>query len=207
MMASVVTLPYGLADPAAGIGVFRRLPSGIEALDLQTGARVWNSDVDAMPIAVSGDRLLARLFDEDALVFVILDAATGREHMRTKRVPLPPTVSTRDSDFSLSARGEHGAFVVEWSSAGRYRGGAPPPPEVMRATRESNDGGTLIIDAESGRISPAAPPRVLSPEPESSMRFELTPDATVIARDAASNRELWRHSLGTPRSIRPPRRP
>lgn len=62
--------------------------------------------------------------------------------------------------------------------------------------RESNTGGTLTIDAGSGEIFPDVPPRALAPEPEPSMRFELTPDATVIARDARSHRTSLQVAAG-----------
>src|SRR5258708_29439787 len=56
----MIVLPFGVA--AGGIGVFRRLPSGIDAIDLCDGHRLWTSPEMALPITIGGTRVLARRF-------------------------------------------------------------------------------------------------------------------------------------------------
>jgi hypothetical protein len=195
----MIALKFGVADPARGMAVFRHFPSGMAAVDVRDGHTLWTSDEEALPIAMNGNHVLARLFlvDDDALEFVILDAHDGSTVLRPDAVLLPHPVTTRSPEFSVTATVDAGGrFHVGWHAPARYGGGAPPPQAILEAQSAEQHDVVLAppppIQAESvvGSIT----------EPWS-LQFELAPDYTVIARDS-TGAELWRHPLGQPVSAR-----
>jgi hypothetical protein len=203
----MIALPFGVAGAVEGIGVFRLLPAGIDAVDLRDGHRLWTSPETALPIAIGGNRVLARLLtdDDSVLELIVLDAREGHVLARSAPIELPHPVTTRSPGFTVRAEPIDGRFRVQWSAPARYTGGAPPPRAVIGSL--SDAGGMLEVEAESGAVTEAGGQAVAAPQTApSSLRFELTPDYVVIARDA-SGAELWRHALGQPSAARAPLRP
>jgi hypothetical protein len=203
----VISLPFGVADLAAGIGVFRRLPVGIDAVDLSSGRRLWTSPEKALPIAIKGKRVLAKLFTDDAnvLELIVLDAGDGRVVARSAPIGLPHPVTTRSPGFTVRADGMDGRFRVQWFAPARYAGGAPPPQAIIAS--QSDTAGIFEIDAETAAVVEAGAHAIVAPETAApSLQLKLTPDYVVVARDA-SGAELWRYPLGQPSAARPPLRP
>src|SRR5258708_30129346 len=150
----MIVLPFGVA--AGGIGVFRRLPSGIDAIDLCDGHRLWTSPEMALPIAIGGNRVLARLFTHDESVFelIVFDERDGRVVLPSVPIELPYPITTRSPGFTVRADGMAGRFRVQWFAPARYAGGAPPPRPIVAP--QSHARPIFDIDAENDALSEPA---------------------------------------------------
>jgi hypothetical protein len=202
----MITLSFGVADTAEGIGVFRRLPSGIDAIDLRDAHRLWTSPEKALPIAISGNFVLARLLADDnsMLELIVLDEHDGRVAVRSEPIELPHPITTGAPGFTVRAEGMNGRFRVQWFAPARYAGGAPPPRSILDSQSDARR--IFEIDPKSGVVSEAGDLAVAAPQASgSSLQFELTSDYVVIARDT-SGAELWRYALGQSSTTSPPLR-
>jgi hypothetical protein len=147
-----VNFPGGVADGGAA---YVAEAGGIVAVELSDGRVLWRSAAARRPLAVAGDRLVAAVRDR----LVVLDAASGEPVATSGEVP-----EWKDAEVKLAARVEGGRAVVEWQARSRYRGGAPPPAQVLaRAQREAH--GALTLDLATAALTPAesAAPEMAAP--------------------------------------------
>jgi hypothetical protein len=213
MDVTFVVVPFGIIDAGRQRAVLRRLPSGVEAVDLRTGQTAWETEMNALPLAIQDDQVLARDFETapDTLAFLLIDATDGRIMRRTESISLPWWVDTRDAGFALAATTEGKIFVVSWSTRRRYRGGAPPSRGLVEACAAEHSAGHAYVDT-SGGITVAKDESVASVEPGirtegvpiGTMQYQVTAEAVLEARDTASNRIIWQHALGTAIRKAPP---
>ena len=172
-----VFLPRGVADPEGSRGYIEVWPGRIAALDLASGAVLWQTTAAARPLIVWNGKLVARFPTPDAphsLRVAILDAPqSGNVARLSDPLAFPDWVSTADhapETFAYSVSLAQNLLRIEWEAHARYRGGAPPPSRVLKeASRDA--GGTAEIDLETGhaRMLPApsasAPPAPVSAGP------------------------------------------
>jgi hypothetical protein len=203
----MITLPFGVASEELGIAVFRLLPAGIDALDLRDGRRIWTSAETALPVALTDKYVLARLLavDDDVIEFVTLDLGDGHTVARTEPLALPHPVRASAAGFTVRAEAAAGRFAGQWFAPARYAGGAPPPPDVLAS--RSDESGAFDIDPENGSVTKrGAPSATTLTAPSHSIRFDMTADYIVVARDTSGS-VLWQHALGQSSSDRAPLRP
>lgn len=229
-----IAFPGGLADPAGRVGYVANATGGIDALDLDSGEARWSTEAASRPLLALDDRLVCQAFvkgRKNALQVVVLDAATGGVLLRSEAAILPDwvDVTATGESFRWSVRLEGDTLVYRWEAQARYRGGAPPPPEVLaRATKDA--AGVARISLSTGRIQvepgeaggepsreeeaavPVAIPQMESEAMDArivgSRAFYLldSPSGRVLkARDACSGAPLWERPLGPRPVSKPPR--
>ena len=121
----VRAIPGGVVDGEGRRGFVRAPTSGIDALDLRTGKRLWHSEAAAEPLLVAGSRLIAlAAIGEDAseVRVVVLGAADGTPALTsgpvTLPVALPPGVANQpDHPFRAELAGEE--LTLSWEAKGR----------------------------------------------------------------------------------------
>ena len=229
-----IAFPGGVADPAGRVAYVAHATGGIDALNLETGEVRWSTDAASRPLLGLDDRLVCQAFvkgRKNALQIVVLDAARGGVLLRSEAATLPDwvDVTTRGEAFACSVRAEGDTLLYRWEGHARYRGGAPPPPEVLaRATKDA--AGAARISLSTGRVEveageaggepsleeeaaiPVAIPGMESEAMDArivgSRAFYLldTPSGRVLkARDARSGAPLWERPLGPRPVSKPPR--
>ncbi len=161
-----VTIPRGVADSAGETGYVVNTAGGIDAVELASGRRRWTTSEALRPLLVDDGRLVAYRAGRErpnTIRVVVLDAA-GETLLTSDEIAFPEWLSVaeaRHDDFRVEARVAARVLVLEWRGAARYRGGAPPPEQVVR--RQSGDAsGTVRIDLETGAVAPPAGPRLRS---------------------------------------------
>ena len=229
-MTTSVSFPRGVADPQGRAGYIANAAGGIDAFDLQAGTLLWSSDAGARPLLTFDDRLAALAAVEgrrNAFRIVILDTHSGRVSLTADPFELPEWVTVGADGESFRIRAElHGeALRVAWSAQARYRGGANPPPQVLRQANK-DAAGAIRIDLRTGRVesaerddpagtvgddSPPAAVAGLEPTAQdihivgSRVFYVAESDGTesLKARDLASGEVLWERTLGTRRAAKP----
>lgn len=229
-MTTSVPFPRGVADPQGRAGYLANTAGGIDAVDLQAGTLLWSSDAGARPLLAFDDRLAAIAAvksPRNAFRVVMLDSRSGRVLLTADPFELPEWVTAGAGGGSLRIRAElRGETLrVTWSAQARYRGGANPPPHVLRQASK-DAAGAVRIDLRTGRVEPAEmddqagtvgddspPPAVAGLEPNAqeihivgSRVFyvgEAAGTESLKARDLDSGRVLWERDLGTRRAAKP----
>lgn len=207
---------------------------GIDALDLASGEARWSTEAASRPLVALLDHLVCQAFvkgRKNALQIVVLDAARGGVLLRSEAATLPDWVdaTATGESFRCSVRLEGDTLRYRWEAHARYRGGAPPPPEVLdRATKDA--AGVARISLSTGRVEvepgeaggepsleeeAAVPVAIPGMESEAldvrivgSRAFYLldTPSGRALkARDARSGAPLWERPLGPRPVSKPPR--
>jgi hypothetical protein len=157
--ARPVFFPGGVADPSGTTGYISVLSGGIEAIELTTGRSRWHSGAATRALMVLGQQLPAVSSStgrRNVLEVVLLDRARqGRVLRVSDPVVFPDWVDTTTSNeelFTYQVCGRDSVLLIEWEAHARYRGGAPPPSQVLQeATKDAV--GTARVDLRSGRVT------------------------------------------------------
>jgi hypothetical protein len=182
LAAALLTVPAAVAQkPAravplvAGVGVAAPsgkvlyLPgvSGVEAVAVFNGKRLWEAKDAGRPLLATADRVFARAEvkgKRDQLRVVVLDASTGERLLRSDVITFPDWVSV-PRDFGLrfhsTARLDKGGLVLLWK-AYRFHDGGPPLPAVGADGKPYVDpnareaAGAVRVDLATGKATPVA---------------------------------------------------
>jgi hypothetical protein len=158
----VRAIPGGVVDAEERRGFVRAPASGIDALDLRTGQRLWHSGAADEPLLAAGGRLiaLAAVDGEEAtseVRVVVLGTDDGTPALTSERVTLPDALPPGAAShpyhpFRAEIAGD--VLTLSWEAKGRYTGGAAAPPGV-RKDFASRIQGHARIDLKTGRVADA----------------------------------------------------
>jgi hypothetical protein len=138
VVVSPFVLPGGVADPAGRSGFLVNAEHGISAVDLRSGAVLWETSAACRPIVVRGERLYASIPGNDGEICVVaLDINhKGRVVFRSDLLALPPSRYHRPLNIRWMPDREQ--LRVAWQVEGE--------PATI---------GAALVDLRSGRVQPA----------------------------------------------------
>lgn len=179
-----VAFPRGVADLEGRFG-YVATTDGIDRVDLQTGELVWSSRVVGRPLIVLGERLAVVSGDGDMIDFriILLETSEGVPCQETDWIDASDWDGLPVDDLEVTA--EQQDLVLAWRARGRYKGGAPPPPDVENASR-FDAWIEIRIDLERGQATVSEASRPSSP-PEARELLSLP-----YWRRATWHTEPWR---------------
>jgi len=228
--APVVLPGSGVADPDGKVAYVPNTGGGIDALDLATGKRLWQTNAAPRPLLATADRLFAEVpvkgKGHQVRIIVLDTTQEGKKVLESQPVSFPDWVSVGVShgrSFASSARTDgEGGLLLTWQARAWYAGGAAPPPEVERAARKSASG-VARIDLKSGRVEalesnkiPKGTPQTVAAPPPSAkigdrtLSIEDTPipgrpfQQKRTLRAAENGKVLWQHEIAAPVFLPPP---
>jgi hypothetical protein len=153
-----VPFPGGVADPAAKTAYVVNTAGGIDAIDLDKGATLWDTKDPARPVAVAAKKLVAQVpvaGKANVVRLVVLDtAAKGKKLSESDPITFPDWVSVGGGygrSFTSSGRAHDGALLLTWEARAWYAGGARPTPEIEKAARK-HETGVAKVNLESGKV-------------------------------------------------------
>lgn len=127
------------------------------ALDLSTGEQLWESKNAQLPLAIVGDRVIARTSQNglptNAMQLVVLDAANGQEKMRCRQIVFPDWIAVGGGlglSFDMLAAVDGDQLQLTWRAARELampQGKATP--EMIAATKKTTTG-LVNINLQSG---------------------------------------------------------
>jgi hypothetical protein len=130
----------------------------VAAVDLQAGRTLWQTKEQARPLALVDNRLATwatvpgKANCLHVLVFEI--AQEGKRALEPILVTFPDWVSvglTHGRTFSVTGQRAGEDVLLRWEAHAFYAGGAPPPPEVIRAARK-DAAGVAQVGLKSGKV-------------------------------------------------------
>jgi hypothetical protein len=127
-------IPGGVADDQGKVGYVANPKGGIDAVDLESGKRLWHSALASYPLLVHEKRLFAQdSHDAGSIRIVTLDLATGNKvkasdpirlaptpeelkalEQKNPRTPLPTAALERKEPTFASVRLQQGQLHVIW---------------------------------------------------------------------------------------------
>jgi hypothetical protein len=135
------------------------------ALDLASGEQLWESKDAQLPLAVVGDRVIARTSQNklptNAMQLVVLDAATGKVKMRCQQIAFPDWISVGGGlglSFDVIAAADGDNLQLTWRAARELampQGKATP--EMIAATKKTTTG-LVHVDLQTGQNELAVDP-------------------------------------------------
>jgi hypothetical protein len=149
-------LPAGIAGPAGRTGFFANATEGIDAVDLATGRRVWQTREAQKPLFVLNDRLYAQAgLKRNRLRILAFDlTAAGRVDLETDPVVLPRWVVTGPAPghtFKAHWQPEGKQLILDWA-ASAWPVRRPGVPDVGLPVRK-HASGTARIDLLTGKVT------------------------------------------------------
>lgn len=141
--------PAGVVDERSRRAFLSAPGYAVQAVELETGRRLWVSSAATLPVGVVGDGVVAlrRATDPREVQVVILDLRTGS--LRLASEPFRPHLDPRsDRAFGsvlFSAADHNGAVVVNWREVG------PPPSGVGREGGPAIQSGSVRVTRD-GRV-------------------------------------------------------
>ncbi|MCC7084148.1 MAG: PQQ-binding-like beta-propeller repeat protein [Pirellulales bacterium] len=154
---SWIVIPSGVADPDSQ-SVYVTGPSeSLLALDLATGEQRWESKEAQLPLAVAGDRVIARTAQNklppNAMQLVFLDAATSKVLMHCQQIVFPEWVAVGGGlglSFEAVASTEDNILTLRWHAARELAVAQGKATPEMIASAKKTTTGTVHVDLETG---------------------------------------------------------
>ena len=218
-----VSFPMGVAAPD-GETAFIATPDGaLEAIDLQTGIARWRHDEPLLPLLVANDLLIAQrpvgaLPNELHLLILKLNSQSAKVLREAEAIVFPDwvTATRADDDFHFEVYAAGDDLIVEWRAESRYRGGAPPSPEIQQQF-EHSEAGIVRLNLNDGRIVERAPAPKESEDAhaqtpsvaylrQGEWRYEAWTAGDILAalaRSESDTLELRRRKLSTGKELAP----
>jgi len=151
----VHTFPAGFADATEGVAYVQSDAGYVDALELRSGRRIWESSEKAKPLGLYDDSLIAAAPGTvpNELAIILLDKTKGSAG-RSPTVSFPDPVNTAASGFAYSVAQDKNWLELAWSYVYPNRGGAmrrldggvPLPPSLS---------GLKLIDLDKGLVEDA----------------------------------------------------
>ena len=141
-----VCFPFGVAQPDGRTGYLFNFNKSIDAIDLQTGKRLWRTNLASRPLIAYDETLIAGEVGEKPNIMRILRVSRDGRATLLATVEFPPWVNVQPIDgFNLSitsAIRNHGAeeLLLEWRARSKYVDGANPPPFIEHAANRQASG-------------------------------------------------------------------
>jgi hypothetical protein len=154
--AQPVFLPGGTVEPEGKIGYVTNPDGGIDAVNLQTGELLWDTKEANRPLVAFQQKLVAwsALPGKANSIRIAVFDGKGKRLLQSDPVVFPEWASvglTYGRSFSARAEIAKGSLLLHWEAHAFYAGGAPPPPEVVRAAKKDANG-TARVNLESGKV-------------------------------------------------------
>jgi hypothetical protein len=168
----MILLPGGIANAAGRTAYLANATGGIDAVDLPTGALLWQTYEAQRPLLLSGDRLVTQAgVKRNRLRILVFDVRQPDKCvLESDPIVFPPWVVTGESpgrSFALRARVEQNQLLLSWEAKGWLREartaleqGRPPDHQAAGVAR---------IDLETGRV-------VMGPAEKAAPAAEVFPD-------------------------------
>ncbi len=190
-------IPHGVADAQAQLAYVAGPGKPVIALDLARGEVVARSDFSARPLVADGDLLVAwsPVVGRPAAIRLIAARRHGDQIVPAweATLELPDWVDLESAEpdaFTLDAEIREGVVVTNWTASARYRGGAPPSPDIEDAATHG-ERGTARFDRETGAT--------LGVEDRSEVPFE----SAELSPEAVPDRRVVAYRAGQTWSTRP----
>lgn len=187
---SALQIPHGLADPEPDVAYVVGPQGFIHCLDLGSGDILARTDFPGSPLTIDRGVLIGWRPAPDQPNAVRLFATVRQgDVLRPKweeALHLPGWVeigSPEPNRFTLEADIRDRLVVVTWEAHSRYRGGAPPPPQVEEAETH-DERRTVRLDLETGAVV-------------GQERAELTPSPEQALPDVPPTRRIVPYRSGT----------
>ncbi|AFY95039.1 hypothetical protein [Chamaesiphon minutus] len=150
-------LPGGVLSPDGQIGYFTNSNNSIEAIDLNDGKTLWTNEVASYPLMATSNWLVAQKSIPDRVngfEIAKLDLERyGSLLWVSAPIVFPDWVCVyRDATLNFQVRATTENLFLDWQAQNYYRGGAAPPPDLLRQIDRQRDRGTVQIALNSGEI-------------------------------------------------------
>lgn len=183
--------PGVIVDSHRSTMYLMNIQGGVDAIDLDSGRLLWQSDRAAKPLLCHEDLVVAQTEPPNGQQFLRIALLNTREITAEARfvdIPLPADVwatieDQMESSFSAAARIHERAVVLSWRYTYRRVTGPPPGPDDQTSDRETT--GSVRIDIHTGQISPTHEVAAQS-EPE------LPPGGTRLKGAQVPAGPVWR---------------
>jgi hypothetical protein len=202
---SSISFAGGIIDRTGNTVYLRHKADALQAVDLQTGAVLWESKAAFLPLAADGKRLAALSSGQGGPSVVVLDTK-GKVLTQSEALPAGAWFGEGPTTHSgAAARFEAGKLVVTWSCRKSPFSGVP-----HIAMQRTLAFGEAQVDLASGKVKvirdelippekkdPVAPPPVV-PEPELKLPAEVAKEL-----EALHTKGCWPRSAkdGKPRPL------
>jgi hypothetical protein len=145
----------GLLSPDEKVAYLPNPAGGIDAVEVTSGKELWTIKDAAKLLATTADRVFvqAPAKGKNGVVVKAFDT-TGKLVKESDPIAFPGWVVTSPTygrTFKSAARVEKGAVDYVWQANAFYAGGAPPPPEILKAANKSA-AGSVRVDLETGKV-------------------------------------------------------
>jgi hypothetical protein len=169
--SSWIAIPSGVADPDSQSIYVTGASETLTALDLETGEQRWECKEAQLPLAVAGDRVIARTSQNklppNAMQLVVLDGASSKVQMRCEQIVFPEWVAVGGGlglYFDAVASVEDNILTITWYAARELAVAQGKATPEMIASAKKTTTGTVEVDLETGknRVSVDPAPRKLT---------------------------------------------
>jgi hypothetical protein len=151
--------PGGILDQAGKVVYVQAVAGGIEAVSLDSGKVLWNTEAFAQPLALLGNKLIVQAPEKgkaNVIRILALDVKDkGKQLSSSDPIVFPDWVNTGtvhgrtfQSSFAGAAKD---TMWLNWQARAFYAGGARPPPEIEKAARKEA-AGYVDVDLQTGKV-------------------------------------------------------
>lgn len=202
--AEPTRVPNGILDPAGAVVYMRQMPSGIVAVNAESGFELWKRTNLPTPHLLLGHELVALVEDQllvlsaepckpNVLRVHFLDVKEKGACVRESEITLPDWVSVNGGPdpycekrrFETHAERSGDELLLHWRFSTSYCGGTIPTPELL-AKYHKSAAGTAKIDLRSGAVV------MVADDWKEPVRENLTPaDQLPEPLRAVARRESW----------------
>ena len=166
-------MPRGIATPDGKTAFIAGVDDRIQAVNLDTGERLWSTQLGGQPILADQDKVvIAREVSPSVVVLDVVAADKGSK-LGSCRIQFPPGIDVTDpARFSLRPCLVDERVVVQWQASDRYAGGAPPP-KFIEESFAAESAGTFECDFRDGQVEVTRSVPSESPSAQTSWAYRL----------------------------------
>ncbi|MCI0700196.1 MAG: hypothetical protein L0241_03815 [Planctomycetia bacterium] len=130
--------------------------SGVEAISLYNGKRLWETKDTGVPLVASSDFVISQIEvkgKKNQVKLILLDATTGERLRDSDVIEFPEWVSVSPDygrGFRSAARLDKADVLFIWEARAFTDGGEPPPDPDPNAKTVA---GAFRLDVKTGRVS------------------------------------------------------
>jgi hypothetical protein len=151
--------PGGFLDPTGKVVYVQSALGGIEAVSLESGKVLWNTEAFVQPLALLGNKLIVQAPEKGKANVIRILALNvkdkGKQLSSSDPIMFPEWVNTgtvHGRTFQSTFAGEANNIMwLNWQARAFYAGGARPTPEIEKAARKEASG-HVDVDLQSGKV-------------------------------------------------------